>query len=193
MTGFKAKLLKPIAAAAVLVMASNANAASPSEDDFLACLSLVAKAQSMMSEVEEYSEYASRLWGYEPVKIADTLEKYRFEASFGLLLHRYENNRIDGNKATSVAFTEVADSSRKANVDYTAQLIASARSAADPLAETKALVQAQLGREIWKCEGAVRKLRYKIEAYAPLKAEMEARMQAARQEFEQSSPISILR
>ncbi|MGR6429647.1 hypothetical protein ACU5AY_01880 [Rhizobium sp. PAMB 3174] len=64
MAGFKARLLKPIAAAAILVTASNAYAASPSEDDFLSCLSLVAKAQSIMSEVEEYSTYAARLWGY---------------------------------------------------------------------------------------------------------------------------------
>ena len=191
MAGFKARFLKPIAAAAVLITASHANAASPSEDDFLSCLSLVAKAQSMMGEVEEYGTYASRLWGYEPVKIAETLEKYRFEASFGLLLHRYENNRIDDNKATSVAFKEVADTAQDANSDYASQFIALASATTDPLAETKALVQAQLGREIWKCEGAVRKLRYKIEEYAPLKAEMETRMQAARQKFEQSSPISI--
>ncbi|WP_289036545.1 hypothetical protein [uncultured Roseibium sp.] len=191
MAGFTAKLLKPIAAAAVFATASQAYAASPSEGDFLSCLSLVEKAQSMMSEVEEYGTFASRLWGYEPAKIAETLEKYRFEASIGLLFHRYESNLIDGDKATSVAFTEVADASGKANGNFSSQFIASARSAADPLAETKALVQAQLGREIWKCEGAVRKLRYKIEAYAPLKAEMEARIQAARQEFEQSSPVSI--
>lgn len=191
MIGFRTRLLKPIAAAAILMTASQAYAASPSEDDFLSCLSLVAKAQIMMSEVEEYGTYATRLWGYEPSKIAETLEKYRFEASFGLLFHRYENNLIDGNKAISVAFNEAADAAQDANGDYASEFISSARSTADPLAETKALVQAQLGREIWICEGAVRKLRYKIEEYAPLKAEMEARMQAARHEFEQSSPVSI--
>jgi hypothetical protein len=193
MAGFKARLLKPIGAAAVLVMTSQAYAASPSEDDFLSCLSLVSKAQSLIFEVEEYGTYAARLWEYEPSKIVETLEKYRFEASFGLLLHRYENNQIDGNITIAAAFSETADAAQNANGDFPSQFIASARSAADPLAETKALVHAQLGREIWKCEGAVRKLRYKIEEYAPLKSEMEARMQAARQEFERSSPISILR
>lgn len=191
MRKFRQVFFKALVCWAVLAATPGARADSPTEGDFLVCLSVVSKAQGMIGAVQEYGMHGSQLWGYEPARIMETLEKYRFEASFFLLLERYENGEVYGDEPYHLIVSKLNAQVNEPTSEYVAQVIEKARAADNPVAEVGAVAHAHLGRDIWKCESAVYGLRYKIEEHPKIRKALEDSMIKARMAFKASPPVSI--
>jgi hypothetical protein len=172
-------------------MPTSALAKDPTEKDYEYCLSLVGKSQALITQIEEYGTFASRLWEYEPAKVAAVLEKYRFEASLGLSLLQLEDDALNTPKRLAILFVQNYEIGRSASLDYAQQFLAEIKSEEMPLRKLEDTVNAQLGKDIWKCESAVRKIRRRIEGKALLQSELEKRMAGAILKFDKSDRISV--